>query len=98
MKYLGVPLLFTRLSHSDCQPLLDKIMARIQAWTSRALSFAGRLQLLSFFFWMNKNLFPTGKPNKEYTRSQKTPKNEKRTAPPLKQRKRGNSPIQKKHT
>ena len=47
MKYHGVPLLSTRLSHCDCQPLLDKIMARIQAWTSRSLSFAGRLQLLS---------------------------------------------------
>ena len=47
MKYLGVPLLSTRLSHNDCQPLIDKIMVRIQAWTSRALSFAGRLQLLS---------------------------------------------------
>ena len=47
MKYLGVPLLSTRLSHNDCQPLIDKIMVRIQAWTSRSLSFAGRLQLLS---------------------------------------------------
>ena len=43
MKYLGVPLISTRLSHCDCQPLLDKILARIQAWTSRSLSFAGRL-------------------------------------------------------
>ena len=29
MKYLGVPLLSTRLSHNDCQPLIDKIMVRI---------------------------------------------------------------------
>ena len=43
MKYLGVPLISTRLSHCDCQPLLDKILARIHAWTSRSLSFAGRL-------------------------------------------------------
>ena len=35
LKYLGVPLISTRLSHSDYQPLLDKIMARIQSWTSR---------------------------------------------------------------
>ena len=47
MKYLGVPLISTRLSHYDCQPLLDKILARIQAWTSRSLSYAGRLQLIS---------------------------------------------------
>ena len=31
MKYLGVPLISTRLSHCDCQPLLDKIMTRIQS-------------------------------------------------------------------
>ena len=47
MKYLGVPLISTRLSHSDCQPLLDKIMAKLQSWTSRSLSYAGRLQLIS---------------------------------------------------
>ena len=47
MKYLGVPLISTRLSHCDCQPLLDKLLARIQAWTRRSLSYAGRLQLIS---------------------------------------------------
>ena len=46
MKYLGVPLISTRLSHVDCQPLMDKILTRIQSWTSRALSYAGRLQLI----------------------------------------------------
>ena len=47
MKYLGVPLISSKLSHSDCQPLLDKIIARIQSWTSCSLSFPGRLQLIS---------------------------------------------------
>ena len=47
MKYLGVPLISARLSHSDCQPLFGKIMARIQSWTSSSLSFTGRLQLIS---------------------------------------------------
>ena len=47
VKYLGVPLISSRLSHSDCQPLLDKIMVRIQSWTSQSLSFASRLQLIS---------------------------------------------------
>ena len=45
VKYLGVPLISTKLSHSDCIPLMDKMMARIQSWTSRSLSFAGRMQL-----------------------------------------------------
>ena len=43
MKYLGVPLISSKLSHSDCQPLLGKIMARIQSWTNRSLSFTSRL-------------------------------------------------------
>ena len=47
MKYLGLPLISSKLSHSDCQPLLDKIIARIQSWTSVSLSYAGRLQLIS---------------------------------------------------
>ena len=64
MKYLGVPLLSTRLSHYDFQPLIDKIMVRIQAWTSRSLSFAGRLQLLSSvlyniqMYWCNMFIIP----------------------------------------
>ena len=51
MKYLGVPLISTRLSHCDCQPLLEKIMAKIQSWTSRALSYAGRLQLIGYMLY-----------------------------------------------
>ena len=47
MKYLGVPLISTRLSHCDCQPHLDQILARIQSRTSRSLSYAGRLQLIA---------------------------------------------------
>ena len=47
VKYLGVPLISTKLSHLDCLPLMDKMMARIQSWTSRSLSFASRLQLIS---------------------------------------------------
>ena len=51
MKYLGVPLISSKLSHTDCLPLMDKMMARIQSWTSRSLSFAGRLQLISFVLY-----------------------------------------------
>ena len=47
MKYLGVALISSRLSHSDCQPLLVKIIAKIKLCTSRFLSFVGRLQLIS---------------------------------------------------
>lgn len=42
----------------DCSPLLEKIRGKIQCWTARYLSFAGRLQLINSviyslaIFWM----------------------------------------------
>ena len=53
--------------------------------------------LLFFFFWINKNLFPKGQsPTKNTHEVKKDPKKmKKRTAPPLKQRKRGISSKQK---
>ena len=99
MKYLGVPLLSTRLSHNDCQPLIDKIMVRIQAWTSRSLSFAGRLQLLSFFFfWINKNLFQREKPNKRIHKKPKSPQKSRKTdSTSPKSREKGHQPEHNKH-
>ena len=47
VKYLGVPLISSKLTHSDCLPLMDKMMAIIQSWSSRSLSYTGRLQLIS---------------------------------------------------
>lgn len=47
-KFLGVPLLTSKLSLADCRPLLDKITSRISSWTNRFLSYTGRLQLLKF--------------------------------------------------
>ena len=46
VKYLGLPLITTRLSATDCKPLLDSILNRIKGWTVKHLSFAGRLQLI----------------------------------------------------
>lgn len=46
IRYLGVPLSSKRLSIIQCQPLLDKMVGRITSWTSRLLSYAGRLQLI----------------------------------------------------
>ena len=46
VKYLGVPLITTRLSYSACKPLVDSITARISSWTAKFLTFAGRLQLI----------------------------------------------------
>ena len=68
-----------------------------QIYTSYTLQ--NHFQFTFFFFWMNKNLFPKGQTPTKNTHEVKktTKKNEKRTAPPLKQRKRGHQPETKIH-
>ena len=46
VKYLGVPLISTKLAAADCQPLIEKIVTRIKSWANRFLSYAGRLQII----------------------------------------------------
>ncbi|XP_022032480.1 uncharacterized protein LOC110933573 [Helianthus annuus] len=46
IKYLGVPLLASRLLVKDCQVLVDRMNKRIMDWKNRFLSFAGSLQLV----------------------------------------------------
>ncbi|GAV92962.1 zf-RVT domain-containing protein, partial [Cephalotus follicularis] len=43
VKYLGLPLINSRLTKQDCAPLLE---ARANSWVSKSLSYAGRLQLI----------------------------------------------------
>lgn len=63
-KYLGVPLSTKRVTIVQCQLLIDKIMGRIQNWTSRFLSYAGRVQLIrvcilcSHVFWLQVFILP----------------------------------------
>lgn len=45
-RYLGVPLSAKKLSYSQCKPLLEQILARFKCWTTKFLSYAGRLQLI----------------------------------------------------
>lgn len=47
VRYLGVPLITSRLRRKNCLALVDKIVAKAKSWTCRALSFAGRLQLIN---------------------------------------------------
>lgn len=47
VRYLGVPLITTRLKATDCNILVTKITNRIKFWTDKALSYAGRAQLIS---------------------------------------------------
>ncbi|KAL2231024.1 UNVERIFIED_CONTAM: Transposon TX1 uncharacterized protein [Sesamum indicum] len=46
MRYLGLPLISSRLTISDCQPLLSKIDARIAGWEGMSLSYARRVQII----------------------------------------------------
>ncbi|GFS32020.1 hypothetical protein Acr_00g0020450 [Actinidia rufa] len=46
VKYLGVPLITTRLKYGGCMLLKEKILQRINSWASRLLSYEGRAQLI----------------------------------------------------
>lgn len=46
VRYLGVPLITKRLGAADCQVLVDRILQRVRSWTTRFLSFGGRLLLI----------------------------------------------------
>ncbi|XP_058753368.1 uncharacterized protein LOC131626562 [Vicia villosa] len=65
IRYLGVPLTSRKLSVIQCQPLIDKMIARIQHWSVKFLSYAGRQQLVQSVlisitnYWMS--VFPLPK-------------------------------------
>nr|GEW31844.1 hypothetical protein [Tanacetum cinerariifolium] len=46
VKYLGVPLVLSRLIYKDCKELIEKVQRRVNDWKSKCLSTAGRLQLI----------------------------------------------------
>ena len=47
IKYLGVPLHYSKLKRADLQPVIHKIIKRIAGWLEgRLLSYVGRLTLL----------------------------------------------------
>nr|XP_043625576.1 uncharacterized protein LOC122597001 [Erigeron canadensis] len=47
VRYLGVPLITTRLLHKDCNMLVERLENRITDWRNKSLSFAGRVQLVN---------------------------------------------------
>lgn len=47
VRYLGLPLMSRKLKINEYEPLLASLIKRFRAWAVRALSFAGRTQLLS---------------------------------------------------
>ncbi|XP_010535335.1 PREDICTED: uncharacterized protein LOC104810684 [Tarenaya hassleriana] len=47
VRYLGIPLSPTRLSKSYYQPIIDRIKAKLESWTTKLLSLAGKVQLIA---------------------------------------------------
>jgi len=70
MKYLGVPLISSRLKAVYCKGLMDRITSEVRHWTCRTLSYAGRVQLINSVlfsiqvYWAS--LFLSGASNKKY--------------------------------
>lgn len=64
VKYLGLPLISTRLKKEHCHDLINKIAARVLNWAAKTLSYAGRLQLVNsvltsmHIFWSSVFLLP----------------------------------------
>jgi hypothetical protein len=46
IKYLGVPLHYSKLRREDLQPLVDKILKKIARWRGKLLTQVGRLILI----------------------------------------------------
>lgn len=47
VRYLGLPLISAKLTRTDCLPVIEKIKARINAWSTKRLTYAGRLLLVN---------------------------------------------------
>ncbi|XP_062113366.1 uncharacterized protein LOC133824492 [Humulus lupulus] len=64
LKYLGVPMRPTKWRHEDCDIILQKIRLRLNSWSSRHLSYAGRMQLIHSVlfglrnYWMSIFILP----------------------------------------
>nr|GEW04135.1 putative RNA-directed DNA polymerase, eukaryota, reverse transcriptase zinc-binding domain protein [Tanacetum cinerariifolium] len=46
LRYLGVPLISSRLLYRDCKILVEKLESRVNDWRNKFLSLAGRFQLI----------------------------------------------------
>ena len=70
VRYLGLPLMHRQLRISDYRPLLEKVSGCLNSWSAKALSYAGRCQLLSsviygtIIFWASAFILPKGCINK----------------------------------
>ncbi|XP_062080660.1 uncharacterized protein LOC133785444 [Humulus lupulus] len=64
LKYLGIPMRPTKWKEADCGEILKTIKLRLHTWSSRHLSYAGKVQLITSVllglrnYWMNIFLLP----------------------------------------
>ncbi|KAE8720432.1 Homocysteine S-methyltransferase 2 [Hibiscus syriacus] len=65
IRYLGIPLVTRKLTEKDCQALIDNIKLKLHHWSSRNLSYAGRLELIRSVlfnvsnYWCRQLVLPT---------------------------------------
>ncbi|GJU61513.1 hypothetical protein Tco_1243348 [Tanacetum coccineum] len=65
VKYLGVPLVSSRLIYRDCKELVEKVKSRINDWKNKFLSFASRVQLVNsvlasmHIYWASVFIIPS---------------------------------------
>lgn len=53
-----MPLTCKKLYVNHCQPLIDRIVARIRHWSAKLLSYAGRIQLIKSVLFAITNYCP----------------------------------------
>ncbi|XP_050222198.1 uncharacterized protein LOC126672293 [Mercurialis annua] len=64
VRYLGLPLVTTRLLKTHCNELINRITYRVSSWSSKSLSYAGRIQLINSvlmsmqIYWCSVFLLP----------------------------------------
>ena len=64
IRYLGVPLISKGLKANDCKVLEDRILKRVKSWSSKLLSYAGRVTLIKSVlmsmqtFWCSHFVLP----------------------------------------
>ncbi|XP_039036121.1 uncharacterized protein LOC120172831 [Hibiscus syriacus] len=70
IRYLGIPLITRKLTVKDCDNLIESIKSRINLWSGKLLSFAGKLELIKsgMFnisnYWCRQLLLPQAIINK----------------------------------
>ncbi|XP_062081350.1 uncharacterized protein LOC133786265 [Humulus lupulus] len=65
-RYLGIPISSKKISAEECEMLVEKMTLRIRTWSSRNLSYAGRVVLINSVFltissyWSQIMILPKG--------------------------------------